>query len=204
MFPNKSLVLVRAYSCGCIHLNRRCESVDKWNEYWAMKSCNHIQHNSPSWKTRSSSLLLHTRSDESTCYVLERKNQVKIWRSDAERLHPDRIQQMNTGNGGKVGIWGGISGQGIMEAKVFDGNMDGQSYWSVLNGESKRSMAKLSDRARIVYQQDLAPWHASSLVNDSIKTMKLKVFDWPAKSPAMNPIEMLWSILYKKLIRKSK
>jgi hypothetical protein len=80
---------------------------------------------------------------------------------------------MNTGNGGKVGIWGGISGQGTTQAKIFDGNMDGQSYCSVLNGESKRSMTKLSDRARTVYQQDLAPWHTSSLVNDSIKTMKL-------------------------------
>ena len=50
IFPNKSLVLVEAYSCGCIHLSRGCESVDKWNEYWAMKSFNHIHHNSPPQK----------------------------------------------------------------------------------------------------------------------------------------------------------
>ena len=45
-------------------------------------------------------------SDESTFYVLQRKNQVKIWRTDEERLHPDCIQQLNTNNGGKLGIWG--------------------------------------------------------------------------------------------------
>ncbi|CAF4073853.1 unnamed protein product [Rotaria sp. Silwood2] len=47
-------------------------------------------------------------SDESTFYVLKRKNQVKIWRSDDERLLPECVQQMNTGNGGKIGIWGGL------------------------------------------------------------------------------------------------
>ena len=36
-------------------------------------------------------------SEESTFYVLKRKNHVKIWRTDDERLLPDCIQQMNTG-----------------------------------------------------------------------------------------------------------
>ena len=43
-------------------------------------------------------------SDESTFYVLKRKNQVKIWRTDDEWLLPDCIQQMSTGDGGKAGI----------------------------------------------------------------------------------------------------
>jgi transposase len=43
-------------------------------------------------------------SDESTFYVLKRKNQVKIGRTDDERLLSECVEQMNTGNGGKVGM----------------------------------------------------------------------------------------------------
>lgn len=140
-------------------------------------------------------------SDESTFYVLMRKNSIKIWRTDEERLHPDCIQQLNTGNGGKLGIWGGISGQGPTEAKIFDGNMNGYLYCDVLEGELKRSMAKLTQKAKITLQQDLAPWHTAKIVKEKIKKMKLKVLDWPSKSPDLNPIEMVWSIIDKKLMK---
>jgi len=58
------------------------------------------------------------------------------------------------------------------------------------------------NRTQLIFQQDLAPWHASNLVKEKIKKMKLKVLDWAPKSPDLNPIEMLWSILDKKLASK--
>ena len=36
--------------------------------------------------------------------MLKRKNRVKIWRTDDEQVLPECVQQMNTGDGGKVGI----------------------------------------------------------------------------------------------------
>jgi hypothetical protein len=67
-------------------------------------------------------------SDESTFYVLKRKTQCKIWRMEKEKLLPECLQQMNTGDGGKVGIWGGISGFGTTNAKIYIENMNGQLY----------------------------------------------------------------------------
>ncbi|CAF2994013.1 unnamed protein product, partial [Rotaria sp. Silwood2] len=102
-------------------------------------------------------------SDESTFYVLKRKNQVKIWRSDDERLLPECVQQMNTGNGGKIGIWGGISGQGTTMARIFDDSMNGILYCDVLQNELKKSIARLPKKMSYMFQQDLAPWHTSKL-----------------------------------------
>ena len=77
-------------------------------------------------------------SDESTFYVLKRKNQVKIWRTDDERLLPDCIQQMNTGDGGKAGI----SADGTTAATIFQGTMNGTLYCDVLQQELTQSMGK--------------------------------------------------------------
>jgi transposase len=141
-------------------------------------------------------------SDESTFYVLKRKNQCKIWRLEKEKLLPECLQQTNTGDGGKVGIWGGISGFGTTAAKIYTENMNGQLYCDILQKELKRSMAKFPKKIKIIYQQDLAPWHTSKIVKDKIVKLKLNVLDWAPKSPDLNPIEMLWSILDKKLASK--
>jgi len=138
-------------------------------------------------------------SDESTFYVLKRKNQVKIWRTDDERLLPECVQQMNTGNGGKVGIWGGISGEGTTMARIFEDSMNGILYCDVLQNELKKSIAQLPKKMPYMFQQDLAPWHTSKLVSEKITKMKLNMLEWVSKSPDLNPVEMLWSILDKKL-----
>ncbi|CAF3398923.1 unnamed protein product [Rotaria socialis] len=141
-------------------------------------------------------------SDESTFYVLKRKNQCKIWRLDKEKLLPECLQQTNTGDGGKIGIWGGISGFGTTIAKIYTENMNGQLYCNILQTELKRSMAKFLKKTKMIYQQDLAPWHTSGIVKEKITKLKLNVLDWAPKSPDLNPIEMLWSIVDKKLASK--
>jgi transposase len=53
-----------------------------------------------------------------------------------------------------------------------------------------------------MFQQDLAPWHTSKAVSEKIAKMKFNMLDWVPKSPDLNPIEMLWSTLDKKLSAK--
>ena len=123
---------------------------------------------------------------------------MKIWRTDDERLLPDCIQQMNTGDGGKAGI----SGDGTTAATIFQETMNGTFYCDFLQQELTHSMGKLPNTSAYTFQQDLAPWHTSKLVQEKMAKLKLNVLEWPAKSPHLNPIEMLWSILDKKLAAK--
>ena len=70
-----------------------------------------------------------------------------------------------------------ISGQEPTEARIFDENMNGQTYCDVLNHDLKQSIAKLPDKGKIIYQQALAPRHTSKMVMAKMKKTKLKVLD---------------------------
>ena len=85
--------------------------------------------------------------------MLKRKNPCKIWRLEQEKLLLECIQQTNTGDGGKVGIWGGISGFGARAAKIYMENMDGKLYCDVLQHQLKHSMAQISKNARIFFSK---------------------------------------------------
>ena len=78
--------------------------------------------------------------------------------------------------------------------------MHRQMYCDVLDHQLKRSIAKLPDKGKIIYQQDLAPWYMSKMVKANMKKMKVKVLDWSTKSPDLNPIGFALSILDKKLM----
>ena len=73
-------------------------------------------------------------------------------------------------------------------------------YCDIFSGELKQSMAKSHDKDRIIDQRDLASWHAYDMVKAKMKKIKVKVLDRPAKSLDLNSIELIWSVLDKKLM----
>ena len=75
-------------------------------------------------------------------------------------------------------------------------------YCDVLQNEVKQLVAKIHEQGKIVFQQDLAPCHTSNIVKEKIVKPRLGVLDWAPKMPDLNPVEMLWSILDKKLTTK--
>ena len=78
---------------------------------------------------------------------------MKIWRTDDERLLPDCIQLINTGDDGKAGI----SGDETTAATIFQGTMNGTLYCDVLQQELTQSIGKLPNKSAYTFQQDLAP-----------------------------------------------
>ena len=58
---------------------------------------------------------------------------------------------MNTGAGGRAGIWGGILGDGTTAARIFEGTMNGTLYCDVLQQELTQSMGKLPNKSAYTF-----------------------------------------------------
>ncbi|CAF3367541.1 unnamed protein product [Rotaria sp. Silwood2] len=137
--------------------------------------------------------------DESTYYVFKRKNKMMVWRAKSEKLAPDCIHQLTTGDGAKVGIWGAMCGYGKTSAFVYSDNIDSTKYCEILKNYLIPSIKRLLKGKKYTYQCDLAPWHTSNMIKDQVKKLKLNMFEWPPNSPDMNVVDELWSIIDKRL-----
>ena len=84
-----------------------------------------------------------------------------------------------------------ISGFGATNTKIYTENMNGELYRDVLQNEMKQFLAKHPVQGKMVFQQDLVPWHTSNILKKQIVKLKLRVFDWAPKSLDLNPIEVL-------------
>ena len=80
--------------------------------------------------------------------------------------------------------------------------MNGTLYCDVMQQELTQSMGKLPNKSTYTFQQDLAPCQTSKLIREKMAKLKVDALEWAAKSPHLNPIEMLCSILDKKLAAK--
>ncbi|CAF0805131.1 unnamed protein product [Rotaria sordida] len=142
-------------------------------------------------------------SDATCFYVIKRKNKTKIWRTKDERWKESCMHVAAAGGGGRVDFYGTITSEGTDCFRIYNENTNSDVYCDILDNYLIPTVQLYQMENNYFCQHDNSKYHLSKQTQMKFHELGVKVLKRPSKSPALNPIESLWTVIDNKLKSKS-
>ncbi|CAM4805166.1 unnamed protein product [Rotaria magnacalcarata] len=143
-------------------------------------------------------------SDEANFEIVNRNNRIYIRRFRNDLKRHERFQP-RVHRGGGLGIWSYITYNDLGPLVFFNGRLNSDKYIEILENNLPNVFENFSSEQskKNLYQQDNARPHTSAKTSKYFKKKHIKLIPWSARSPDLNIIENIWSIVDQKLLKCS-